>query len=323
MNHDTTAEQVPRPGNAVQTELPRISICILCHNYGRYLRTAIGSCLSQDPGDYQLEEVIVINDGSTDDSLTVAESYGTKVRIITTPHSGFGATLSCAISSSRGDWVALLDADDWFASSKLKSTCRWMNDGRLLIQHFERVVDEDGMPLTPHAHRGGNTSTILVERVAALDLLPVSNELFFHVLGDLGSSVQLDEPLTYYRVHPGAMTDRVNPGVREDYMVGVCRDLAAHLASIAAQPPAWVRQPALKPLRHHYLAEMAAHQVEGAVQRGHRLHAARALPSQFVHAVLSRRSIAWRWPSLRSVITGRPCIRLAQPAAGGPAQAAG
>lgn len=322
MGQDTTVEQVPSQREAGRTSPPRVSICILCHNYGRYLQRAIESCLSQEPGDYHLEEIIVLDDGSTDDSVVVAGSFGTKVQIITTPHSGFGATLSAAISSSRGDWVALLDADDWFTSDKLKSACRWMNDGRLLIQHFEHVVDENGMPLTPNAHPGGNTSTLLVERAAALDLLPVSNELFFHVLGDLGRSAQLDEPMTYYRVHPRAMTDRVNPGIREDYMVGVCRDLAARLALIAAEPPAWARRSALRSIRHYYLAEMAAHQVEGAIQRGHRLRAARALPRQLVHAVMSGRPIARRWPSLRSVITGRPCIRLAQPASPGRPQAA-
>lgn len=315
-------ERMPSQQDAEPASAPRISIFILCHNYGRYLRRSIESCLSQEPGDYQLEEIVILDDGSTDDSASVAGNFGTKVRVITTPQSGFGATLSSAISFSRGDWVALLDADDWFASNKLKSACRWMSDGRLLIQHFEHVVDENGIRLTPGAHRGGNTSTLLVKRTAALDLLPVSNELFFHVLGDLGRSAQLDEPLTYYRVHPGAMTDRVNPGVREDYMVGVCRELAARLALLAAAPPAWARRSALRPLRHYYLAEMAAHQVEGAIQRGHRLRAARALPPQLVHAVLSGRPIARRWPSLRSVVTGKPCIRLGRLTTPRPAQVA-
>lgn len=295
-------------------ELPiRISVCILCHNYGRFLGRAIESCLAQEPGHYYVEEVLVFDDGSTDDSAAVAGSYGDKVRVVASPHRGFGPTLSAAIAESCGDWVALLDADDWFTPDKLRTACAWMAEGRLLIEHHEYVVDTNGAPLTPDAHPGGNTSTLLVERSAARDLLPVSNELFFHVLADLGRSKQLREPLTHYRVHADAMTDRVNPGIREDYMAGVCRELADRLTTMAATPPTWAGRSALARLRHYYLAEVAAHQVEAAVQRGQRLRAWRPLPTQLAHAVVSGKSLTKRWPSLRSAITGKSCIRLGLP----------
>jgi glycosyltransferase involved in cell wall biosynthesis len=300
---------------AGRESLVRISICILCHNYGRYLGRAIESCLDQEPGRYRVEEILVFDDGSTDDSAAVASRYGDKVRVITASHRGFGPTLSAAIAESRGDWIALLDADDWFAPEKLRTACARMTEGRLLVEHYEYVVDADGALLTMDAHPGGNTSTLLVDRTAALGLLPVSNELFFHLLADVGRSVQLREPLTYYRVHADAMTDRVNPGVREDYMAGVCREIADRLASMAAAPPVWAEAAVLARLRHFYLAEVAAHQVEAALQRGQRLGAWSPLPSQFAHAVMSGRSLTKRWPSFRSATTGTPCIRLGLPAA--------
>jgi glycosyltransferase involved in cell wall biosynthesis len=98
---------------------PSISICILNYNYGRYLGRAIGSVLQQLPGNYRIEEVLVIDDGSTDDSMDVCSRYGDRITIIRRPHQGFGAVLTASVHRARGDWVAPLDADDWFTPDKL------------------------------------------------------------------------------------------------------------------------------------------------------------------------------------------------------------
>lgn len=122
------------------------------------------------------------------------------------------------IRQARSNWVALLDADDWFPPDKLAVVAAAITPESLLIQHWEHVVKADGSPLTGRPHPGGNTSTLTVRRDVAMDLLPVTNELFFHVLDHLGYGVKLTDPLTCYRVHDSNMTDRTTSGTQHDYM---------------------------------------------------------------------------------------------------------
>lgn len=218
---------------------PSVSVVVLNHNYGRYLGDALASAVGQQPGDYRLAEVVVIDDGSTDHSH---ELYGrfTGVRVVRKAHEGFAATLTRAVREASGDWLAPLDADDAFTPDKLRTLARYLVDpARLLIQHAEYVIDADGRPFTEDTHPGGATSTLVVRVDAARELLPVTNELFFHVLADLGHGIRVPEPLTRYRVHEASMTDRRTPGVFSEYMAGVCDDLAARLDQLCVRPPAW------------------------------------------------------------------------------------
>lgn len=88
---------------------PLVSIIIPCHNYGRFLAEAIDSALEQCHGNV---EVIVINDGSTDDTDTVARRYGDRIRYHATANRGHGATLNFGLSLARGDYYVPLDADN-------------------------------------------------------------------------------------------------------------------------------------------------------------------------------------------------------------------
>jgi Glycosyl transferase family 2 len=214
--HEMIWSPPTRPESVVSP--PAISVCILSYNYGRYLRQAVDSALGQKTGGYTLAEIVVIDDGSTDDSPEICASYHDRIRVVPRTHRGFPATLTEAIRQARGDWVALLDADDWFTPDKLEVVATAITPESLLIQHWEHVVKADGSPLTDRPHPGGNTSTLTVRRDAALDLLPVTNELFFHVLDHLGYDVKLTDPLTCYRVHDSNMTDRSTPGTQQDYM---------------------------------------------------------------------------------------------------------
>jgi glycosyltransferase involved in cell wall biosynthesis len=292
--------------------LPRISICILSYNYGRYLRRAIDSSVQQEPGGYELEEILVVDGGSTDGSLDICAVYGEHVRVFARPRVPFATTLTDCIEQSRGDWVALLDADDWFAPEKLSVVAPHLHGGTLLIQHWEYVTDGDEVLLVPGPHPGGSTSTLVVNRRAALDLLPVSNELFFHVLADVGRGVQLTDPLTYYRVHQASMTDRKTPGVRQEYLAGVCVALAGRIDGLAVASPAWATESALRRLVHHYRAEARAHEVEAALQRGRRARALRPLCAALAHTVRAGRGYRRRWHALRSVVAGRALVRLRQ-----------
>jgi glycosyltransferase involved in cell wall biosynthesis len=91
------------------TDAPLVTVIVLCHNYGRYLGEAIESALAQT---YPNLEVLVMDDGSTDDSLEVAQRYADRVRIISQPNMGMERTANRAVAEARGELFCFLSADD-------------------------------------------------------------------------------------------------------------------------------------------------------------------------------------------------------------------
>ncbi|MYU02120.1 MULTISPECIES: glycosyltransferase family 2 protein [unclassified Streptomyces] len=289
---------------------PRISCVILCHNYGRYLDRAITSCLEQEPGNFSLHEVIVIDDGSSDETEEVCLRHKDNVKVIRRSQQGFGQTLTDAFLVSTGDWVAPLDADDWFHPSKLRTCAEVMTGEPLFIEHWENVVDSNGNAMLSEPHPGGNTSTLVVHRDAAQSLLPASNEIFFHALREAGRGIALRDPLTFYRVHPRSMTDRSTPGVSQDYRADVCTAISNHLRAMRENPPGWATARQLQKISWHFRTLAFGHRVESAMQRERRLSAMLLIPGMLMGTLRARDPIAPWFRSLSSTIAGRPLVRL-------------
>ena len=93
-----------------------VTVIIPCYNGAAYLREAIDSALDQT---HPPLEVIVIDDGSTDDSAAIAESYGPPVCVIRQENQGESVARNRGIDEAKGDWVAFLDADDLWKPTKL------------------------------------------------------------------------------------------------------------------------------------------------------------------------------------------------------------
>src|SRR5579864_9845486 len=98
--------------------MPFISVLITTYNYGRFVEEAIESVLLQD---YPAEkrEIVVVDDGSTDDTAERIKKYGDKVRYFRTPNRGQASALNLGFTECRGEIVSLLDADDVFFLGKL------------------------------------------------------------------------------------------------------------------------------------------------------------------------------------------------------------
>ncbi|WP_434593164.1 glycosyltransferase family 2 protein [Streptomyces sp. A5-4] len=288
------------------TTPPRISCVILCHNYGRYLDRAITSCLDQEPGDYLLHEIVVIDDGSTDETEEVCRRYQGRARIVRRDSRGFGPSLTDAFLLSDGDWVAPLDADDWFHPAKLRTCAEAITGDRLYIEHWEYVVDAAGQPLVADPHPGGNTSTLLVHREAVLTLLPVTNEIFFHALRQAGHGCVLPVPLVHYRVHAHNMTDRRTPGVSQHYRADVCTELAHRLSTMTAAPPAWATATVLRRMSRRFHAQAAGHRVEAHVQTGDRHGCPRPLAAMLIGTIRSCGPPGPWLRALASAVTGHP-----------------
>ncbi len=98
-------------------DFPKISILIPVFNGTNYLGEAIDSALSQTYSNY---EVIVIDDGSTDQTWQVIQSYGSHLRGIRKENGGVASALNRGIQEARGDYIAWLSHDDLFLPNKLE-----------------------------------------------------------------------------------------------------------------------------------------------------------------------------------------------------------
>jgi glycosyltransferase involved in cell wall biosynthesis len=87
----------------------RFSIIIPSYNQEAYLKDAIESALAQDFTDY---EVIVVDDGSTDKSLSIAKSYEPKIKVVSQVNKGLSSTRNTGIMNAIGEYIYPLDADD-------------------------------------------------------------------------------------------------------------------------------------------------------------------------------------------------------------------
>ena len=96
--------------------IPLVTIGIPCFNNGQWLRQAIDSALAQT---WPAVEVIVVDDGSTDDSREVARAFGERIRTHTTGHLGAPHARNQALAQARGEWVQFLDADDYLEPEKI------------------------------------------------------------------------------------------------------------------------------------------------------------------------------------------------------------
>jgi glycosyltransferase involved in cell wall biosynthesis len=95
---------------------PLVSVIIACYNQGRFLAEAIESVLSQT---YPHVEVIVVNDGSADETPEVAARYGQRIKYIEQENAGRSAARNRGISAASGTLIATLDADDRWLPHKL------------------------------------------------------------------------------------------------------------------------------------------------------------------------------------------------------------
>jgi glycosyltransferase involved in cell wall biosynthesis len=88
---------------------PGVSVVIPAHNYGRYVGAAVESALSQAG---RPVEVIVVDDGSTDDTPQVLQEYGKRIRVRRLDGRGVAAARNAGLAAAQGEYILFLDADD-------------------------------------------------------------------------------------------------------------------------------------------------------------------------------------------------------------------
>lgn len=125
------------------SEEPLVSIIINNYNYARFLLEAIDSALCQT---FQLTEVIVVDDGSTDQSPDMICGYGKRVTSILKKNGGQASALNAGFAASRGDLVIFLDADDILLPHAVQQVVDSFRADTALVkvQYRMEVIGEDG-----------------------------------------------------------------------------------------------------------------------------------------------------------------------------------
>lgn len=122
---------------------PKISVVIPAFNAQRWIEEAVKSALEQSLPPF---EVIVVDDGSTDDTVGILEKFGARIKLIRQSNRGPGSARNEGMKNARGEWIAFLDADDKWLSSKLERVMQFakQNLDVVLFSHDAFVIDAQG-----------------------------------------------------------------------------------------------------------------------------------------------------------------------------------
>jgi glycosyltransferase involved in cell wall biosynthesis len=118
---------------------PLVTVYITCHNYGHFLKEAVDSVLNQSMPDW---EMILINDGSTDSSLSIMEEYirsfpGRRISLINNEKSmGLRHCANSALSMAKGKYIIRLDADDYFDENAFLLMAGYLEDHKDVVLVF-------------------------------------------------------------------------------------------------------------------------------------------------------------------------------------------
>jgi glycosyltransferase involved in cell wall biosynthesis len=208
---------------------PTVSVVIPAYNVAWCVRKAIDSVLAQEGCDFEL---IVVNDGSTDDTATVLAGYGRAIRVLDQPNGGMSSARNAGIRAARGEFVAFLDADDWWLPGKLGRQVALMRQRPELgfCSCVARVEDMDGKlvnqwrcpkwegPLVVYLFQGGasvpgSSSAVVARRDLVLaaggfdeSLRGAEDPDLWIRLAAMTSYACIDEPLVGILRRPGSVS---------------------------------------------------------------------------------------------------------------------
>lgn len=218
--------------------MPTTSILINNYNNGRFIAACVDSALAQTvPAD----EIIVYDDGSTDESLTILRAYGDRIQRLEGVHDSSRTSresqsraLEEAFRRSKGEWLFLMDGDDVFAPRKIERVLAAVagRTGISLVQSPMWLINEHGAQFGRYRDARFHetnlhaamyqqhdvdffypTSAMVVSRSVLSEVLPIDMTVCPELACDtrigmlmplLGEVITLDEPLAFWRRHSGS-----------------------------------------------------------------------------------------------------------------------
>ncbi len=216
---------------ATSNKEPKVATIIAAYNAQEYIHSSVSSALEQT---YPNIEIIVVNDGSTDNTSEILDRFGERIRVLDQENSGPGPSRDAGIANTDAEFIAFLDADDIWLPEKIHKqmlimkqhpdvvfvgSSPWRIDsaGNRIKKDPDppfipdRPVDLHRPLLTLGNLRGLGPSGCLIRRSAYeeaggfKDVFAEDYELWIRISA-LGKFFLISEPLYYYRVHKGSLT---------------------------------------------------------------------------------------------------------------------
>ena len=205
---------------------PLISVYITNYNYERFIKKAIDSVLAQSCSDFEL---LIIDDGSTDDSKKIIESYSSnlKIKIIYQHNKGLNVTNNIAARAAAGKYIIRLDADDYFATNALEKMSGKLETNPelgMVFPNYYYVDENDRIIGEEIRHDFDNNEVSLLDQPAHGACTMIRTD-FLKEIGGYDESFNcqdgyelwikftrrfkvsnLQEPLFYYRKHGSNLT---------------------------------------------------------------------------------------------------------------------
>lgn len=217
----------------MSTLSPSVAVIIPCYNREKFIRETVDSALSQT---YRNIETIVVDDGSTDGTREILDSYGDRIRVLEHPggvNRGQSAAINLGLRSSKSEYVAILDSDDVWVPHKIARQVGFLmkNPDVGLVYSNGYAIDAGGSrlyELYPAGHKEeGNPGRVLLEcqfacpssylvRRSALDAVGEFDETMRSAqdhdmairLAEVTKVAYIDERLWYYRRHADTQSYR-------------------------------------------------------------------------------------------------------------------
>ena len=175
---------------------PRISVLLCCYNSANFLKKSIESILSQSFRDF---EFIIVNDGSTDNTLEIIQSYASideRIFIVDQENIGLTKSLNKAIKLSKGKYIARIDADDFSYKDRLMKQYIYLEKNKdLVLLGAQRIINDqinnkifkDKLPITTQEIRANSIRrnpffhSLVIFRRDIVHQIGFYNEIFKYV----------------------------------------------------------------------------------------------------------------------------------------------
>jgi hypothetical protein len=204
-----------------------VSVVIPCFNDSEFVEQAIDSILSQT---YKCHEIIVVDDGSNKETKDVLKSISSKItKLITQENQGQSTARNVGIRESKGEYVLVLDSDDYFESTFIEKAVLALQETNIKIVACYIVRYMNAIKIDEYHHQGGDLSVIILNNQATgsvmfrkEDFTKVGGydesmrqgfedwEFYIRVLKSGGLFYIIPEPLFNYNMRVYSTTSRAN-----------------------------------------------------------------------------------------------------------------
>jgi hypothetical protein len=252
------------------------SVVIANYNYGRFLKDSIESVLVQD---YPAAQLIVVDDGSTDNSREVIESFGDSVEAVYKSNGGQISSWNLGLSKASGDLIVLLDSDDLLAPGALRGyAIAFQQPGVVRCQGYMRLITAEGKPTggwiptrrpedenlkeivlgfgpgcyISTAASGNAWAASFIKEIMPLPegVAAAADALLFDAAPLYGKTITLEKHVASYRLHGTSTSDKKSGLTSQNirFIIRAYEDHCAWVSSLAARnrlvadPRLWVRR---------------------------------------------------------------------------------